>query len=64
MGIPDLIMMMCGLRRGELIALEWDDVDCENNIIVVNKAAMIENNRTSVKPPKTEAGIMTDDNAW
>jgi integrase len=33
-----MIMMYAGLRRGELIALTWNDVDLNNRTITVNKA--------------------------
>lgn len=32
-----IIMMLSGLRRGELAALTWNDVDLNNNTITVNK---------------------------
>lgn len=32
-----IIMMLSGLRRGELAALTWQDVDFNNNTITVNK---------------------------
>lgn len=33
-----LIMMFAGLRVGELLALQWDDIDLENRTINVNKS--------------------------
>lgn len=50
-----LIMIYCGLRRGELTALTWDDVDLDNNIMTVNKAWDYKNNR--LKGTKSKAGI-------
>ena len=49
-----LIMVYCGLRRGELTALTWDDIDLESNIITVNKAWDYKNNR--LKGTKSKAG--------
>ena len=34
-----LIMMLCGLRVGELMALTWDSIDFEHHVIIVNKSA-------------------------
>lgn len=34
-----MIMMFAGLRRGEIIALKWSDIDFENKQINVNKSA-------------------------
>lgn len=56
MSVPAILMMCCGLRRGEIMALEWKDIDTDNKYITVNKAVMINNNKTEVKAPKTEAG--------
>ena len=36
--IGALIMMLAGLRRGELIPLTWDDIDLENLVIRVTKS--------------------------
>lgn len=42
-----------GLRTGELIALEWGDIDWHRNLVRVCRASV----RKQVKAPKTKAGI-------
>ncbi len=32
------ILYYCGLRKGELLALEWDDIDLEKNILTVRSS--------------------------
>ncbi len=49
--------MYTGMRRGELLALEWKDVDIENRIIKINKSLYHKSNKPYVKKPKTEASI-------
>lgn len=57
MCIPALIMLYCGLRRGEIIALHYDkDFDWNRKVIHVQRAAEIRNNHAVEKDPKTEAG--------
>ena len=56
MGVPVLVMLFCGLRRGEIVALMWKDVDFENMTVSVTKAAMFGQNQAVIKSPKTEAG--------
>lgn len=46
-----------GLRRGELLALTWDDVDIKKGVITVNKSLYHVANRPHVKTPKTSAGV-------
>ena len=48
-----------GCRRGELLALTWDDVDLEARTIAINKSWYDINGKTYTKPPKTEKGVRT-----
>lgn len=59
MGYPAMIMLYCGLRRGELLALRWSDVDLEKDTITVNKSVEILTNQATIKPPKSKAGFRT-----
>lgn len=54
-----LLGFSVGLRRGELLALTWSDIDFKNKIIHVNKSAYKKNGIQQVKQPKTSAGIRT-----
>lgn len=47
------IMTFTGARPGELIALEWNDIDFENQIININKTTI----RGSDGLPKTKASV-------
>lgn len=49
--------MYTGLRRGELLALDWSDVDLKKRTINVNKSLYYINNKPQIKSPKTEASI-------
>lgn len=42
-----------GARRGELVALKFSDVDCDNLTITVERAAIkLKGQKTQIKPPK------------
>lgn len=49
------IALYGGLRRGELLALTWDDIDFDNNTITINKSAAVVNNRTVIKSTKNKS---------
>ncbi|MEG1884211.1 MAG: site-specific integrase [Clostridia bacterium] len=57
MGIPALSMLYMGIRKGELIALKWEDIDLAGERLSVNKAVTFHNNSVSVKTPKTKSGF-------
>lgn len=58
--IPAMIMMLAGLRRGEVIPLTWNDIDFKNSTISVNKAVEFINGQPQIKPTgKTKSSIRT-----
>ncbi|MBR2937290.1 MAG: tyrosine-type recombinase/integrase [Oscillospiraceae bacterium] len=53
-------MELClGLRRGELLGLQWDDIDWENKQIHVTRNRVVVGGKSIIKEPKTESGIRT-----
>lgn len=56
LGIAAMLMLHCGLRRAEAIALTWRDVNLEKRALRINKAVEFIGVTPSVKSPKTEAG--------
>lgn len=50
-----MIMLYAGLRRGELLALEYDDV--ENDVISIDEAVSFAETKPVVKDPKTESSV-------
>ena len=51
------IAIYSGLRKGEILALKWSDIDFTDDLIRVTKSVAHEGDRPYVKLPKTEAGI-------
>ena len=45
-----------GMRKGEILALKWKDIDFENNLIEVYKSVYHEGDKPKLKGTKTEAG--------
>lgn len=54
-----LLYLYTGLRRGEGLALTWDDICFESRKIHVTKSVSYLTNQGMIKPPKSEAGIRT-----
>lgn len=47
--------LLLGLRRGEVVALKWDDVDFKKKCVSVNKSAYKEKGKPqALKPPKSQ----------
>ena len=57
MYLPILLLVTVGLRRGELLALRWEDIDFAKNILKVRKNLVRGENGYIIKAPKSEAGI-------
>lgn len=60
MGLFAFFLLWTGLRPGELLGLQWEDIDRENKLIRIHQVATYANNKAEVKyRTKTEAGIRT-----
>ena len=52
-----LTLLLCGLRRGECVALKTENVDLKRKRLAVQDAIRYRTNKGLVKSPKTRAGI-------
>ena len=52
-----LLDLCTGLRRGELIALQWGDLNFETGVLTVNKQAYTVNGELQIIPPKAKASV-------
>lgn len=52
--LPAMLMMYSGLRKGEVTALTWSDIDFDNHTITVSKS--FDFKQSEIKLPKTAAG--------
>lgn len=51
-------MLLCGLRRGEMMALRWENVDMNNRQITVREVAVIDSNKSIIEErTKTISGL-------
>ena len=58
MGLFAFFLLYSGLRKGEALALQWGDIDFENDIIRVKKVSEFADNAAHIKNyTKTKAGI-------
>lgn len=57
MYLPILLLVTVGLRRGELLALRWSDIDFDNNLLKVRSNMVRGENGFIIKAPKSESGI-------
>lgn len=57
MYLPILLCVTVGLRRGELLALRWDNIDFKNSILQVRSNMVRGEKDFVIKSPKTEAGV-------
>lgn len=53
------IAIICGLRRGELCGLKWEDVDLEKGIINVKRSVYIQDGMFKEKAPKNGSPYTT-----
>lgn len=58
-GLFALVCLYAGLRRGEALALRYEDIDRPRGVIRVTRAVEFVGNNPHVKAPKTEAGTRT-----
>lgn len=56
-GLFALVCLYAGLRRGEALALSYEDIDRKAGLIHVTKAVEYVGNNAHIKSPKTAAGV-------
>ncbi|WP_368234186.1 tyrosine-type recombinase/integrase [Anaerotruncus rubiinfantis] len=56
-GMIPYMILYTGCRRGELIALKYEDIDWDNKKIHIKKSAYHEGNKASIKGTKSAAGM-------
>ena len=56
-GLFYYLLLYTGIRRGEALALTYEDIDWDNELISINKSLYHRNNLPEIKIPKTESGV-------
>lgn len=51
------IALYTGMRKGEILALQWGDIDFDKSIIYVTKSVYHQGDRAYIKAPKTKESI-------
>lgn len=51
------LIAFTGMRRGEALALRWQDIDWVGGVINIKRTIVYDGNKPVVKDPKTDAGI-------
>lgn len=57
MALAAMVMLYAGLRRGEVLALDYTDIDLDAGFINISKGVVFEGNQPILATPKTDAGI-------
>ena len=52
-----LLDLATGLRRGELMALQWDDLDFETGVLTISKQVSLVRGKIVMSVPKTKSSI-------
>ena len=56
---PMYLELTTGLRRGELLALRWEDLDVQNRTLSINKSVVRQDGKLVISTPKTSNSIRT-----
>ena len=56
---PMYLELTTGLRRGELLALRWEDLDVQNRTLSINKSIARQDGKLVISTPKTPNSIRT-----
>lgn len=60
--LPILLAAFMGLRRSEIIALKWDNIDFQNKKMIIDEATVLNiDNEPTTKKPKSVSGQRTID---
>ncbi|WP_299442279.1 tyrosine-type recombinase/integrase [uncultured Phycicoccus sp.] len=59
LGLVFRLLLITGMRRGEVIALQWGDLDLTERSIHIRRAITLVDGELIVGPPKSEAGDRT-----
>ncbi|NLA96511.1 MAG: site-specific integrase, partial [Clostridiaceae bacterium] len=57
--LPVLLAGLCGLRRGEVFGLTWNDIDFEKQTLTVRQVVCEVGPNMVIKPPKTKKSSRT-----